>query len=337
MIFVPLFFFYFLWYASLRFVFRDQDKVLLNTYASRALQVVALGVLAYGYFGFGISLSAQYLTQVCFGFFSCLGGTYIPVTPLTAWYLGLLSGSFFMTIVSLFFQFFEILSRNLERRLSTRSKCDGTLFWKLYSSYTRNFTLRLFGSLLIFFGILYMALTAYGTYRMSSPENCPYMERDVPLPQELLGAMIILDRDAYVGIGHEAGYACLVRMGGVDHLIISPDDVLMKSKSEYYSRVGFNSVAVLPKGKRFSIADAIRVSSRDVRLTSHGRDEGRYFMVLTDEGGASYLVDLSAQGIGWKDSEFMSLHTKTGNQERTQVLRNENFIFHPDSLEYTGK
>ena len=122
MIFVPLFFFYFLWYASLRFVFRDQDKVLLNTYASRALQVVALGVLAYGYFGFGISLSAQYLTQVCFGFFSCLGGTYIPVTPLTAWYLGLLSGSFFMTIVSLFFQFFEILSRNLERRLSTRSK-----------------------------------------------------------------------------------------------------------------------------------------------------------------------------------------------------------------------
>ncbi len=333
-IFIPIFLLFFIFYISL--LFKGEEKKKLNFYITHALQLATLGVWVYGYFIVDINLTAKYLSGVCFPLSGCFGGVLISPTPLMNWYFGLLTFSFFLSLVSLFVYISEKISQKIQTSLVNTPEREKSIFQKLLKIYLQSFGAKLIVSIFLFFGFFSWGIITYNDYRYSLPENCFYGEKEISLPSELSHAKIILEKNAYVGRGQESSFRCLPFFGTVQNRILSPDDVFIKEGNDFYTYSGFTTVEPFQKGKVFSIEKIIGFSPRDIRISSVGRDEKRYFLILKDEENNLYSVEIS--GYQSKDG-FLALkkYSSPNIQDSSQVLSMDSFLFSKDSVQYTGK
>jgi hypothetical protein len=136
----------------------------------------------------------------------------------------------------------------------------------------------------------------------SATHLCSYSEMNLPIPVELAGAELTVEKDAYQGNGKTDDYSCLKYMGNIKHQVFNSG--LSESERKYYDVYGVHIVP-MEKGKRFQIVSVVAVVKYGVGTIDSGKGPF-YELVLKDSSGELFYTGFTQLGYNWGD-HLMSL------------------------------
>jgi hypothetical protein len=134
---------------------------------------------------------------------------------------------------------------------------------------------------------------------------CIYTEEDLPVPEELRGVSLAVERDAYVVHGSETDLACSPTLGKVPYEIINKETVEnVTIGKQYFERQG-RSVGRLEKGKKLKVERMIASTKHGISTIDSGSGPTGY-LILSGEDGSQYA--LADAELGWDfEKAFMGV------------------------------
>jgi hypothetical protein len=131
---------------------------------------------------------------------------------------------------------------------------------------------------------------------------CSYSEVILPIPAELAGAELTVEKDAYQGHGKTDHYSCLNYMGNIKHQVFNSG--LSESERQYYDAYGVHIVP-MEKGKKFQLVSVVAVVKYGIGTIDSGKGPF-YELVLKDSSGELFYTGFGQLGYNWGD-HLMSL------------------------------
>jgi hypothetical protein len=132
--------------------------------------------------------------------------------------------------------------------------------------------------------------------------GCSYSEVILPIPVELAGAELTVEKDAYQGNGKTDDYSCLKYLGNIKHQVLNSG--LSESERKYYDVYGVHIVP-MEKGKQFQFVNVVAVVKYGIGSIDSGKGPF-YRLVLKDSSGELFYTGFSELGYNWGD-HLMSL------------------------------
>jgi hypothetical protein len=131
---------------------------------------------------------------------------------------------------------------------------------------------------------------------------CSYSEVILPIPVELAGAELTVEKDAYQGNGKTDDYSCLNYLGNIKHQVFNSG--LSESDRKYYDVYGVHIVP-MEKGKKFQLVNVVAVVKYGIGTIDSGKGPF-YRLVLKDSSGELFYTSFAELGYDWGD-HLMSL------------------------------
>ncbi len=157
----------------------------------------------------------------------------------------------------------------------------------------KTITILFFSALVLYFAGHYIG---YG----SLTNNCVYTEKQLPVPEQLSRGEIVIQKDAYVAIGHDAEYSCLKDFGKIDKEIVDPASVNNPSVGRrYYTSRGL-SLESLKRGEVFRVVGVVLVNKHGISTMDSGGGPIDY-LILRDKNNALYQIATVSFGINDSD------------------------------------
>jgi hypothetical protein len=132
--------------------------------------------------------------------------------------------------------------------------------------------------------------------------GCSYSEVILPIPVELAGAELTIEKDAYQGNGKTDDYSCLKYMSNIKHQVFNSG--ISETERKYYEVYGVHIVP-LEKGKQFQLVSVVAAVKYGIGIIDSGHGPF-YELVLKDSSGELFYTDFTQLGYNWGD-HLMSL------------------------------
>jgi hypothetical protein len=131
---------------------------------------------------------------------------------------------------------------------------------------------------------------------------CSYSEEILPIPVELAGAELTVEKEAYQGNGKTDHYSCLKYLGNIKHQVFNSG--LSESERKYYDDDGLH-IVTMEKGKQFQFVNVVAVVKYGIGTIDSGKGPF-YELVLKDSSGELFYTNFAQLGYNWGD-HLMSL------------------------------
>jgi hypothetical protein len=131
---------------------------------------------------------------------------------------------------------------------------------------------------------------------------CAYSEVILPIPVELAGAELTVEKDAYQGHGKSDEFSCLKYLGNIKHQVFNSG--LSASERKYYDAYGLHIVP-MEKGKKFQFVSVVAAVKYGIGTIDSGPGPF-YQLVLKDSSGELFYTNFGELGYNWGD-HLMSL------------------------------
>jgi hypothetical protein len=131
---------------------------------------------------------------------------------------------------------------------------------------------------------------------------CSYSEVILPIPVELAGAELTVEKDAYQGHGKSDEFSCLKYLGNIKHQVFN--NGLSESERQYYEVYGLHIVP-MEKGKKFQLVSVVAAVKYGIGTIDSGPGPF-YQLVLKDSSGELFYTSFAELGYNWGD-HLMSL------------------------------
>jgi hypothetical protein len=132
--------------------------------------------------------------------------------------------------------------------------------------------------------------------------GCSYSEVILPIPVELAGAELTVEKDAYQGNGKTDHYSCLKYLGNIKHQVFNSG--LSESERKYYDVYGVHIVP-MEKGKQFQFVNVVAAVKYGIGTIDSGKGPF-YELVFKDSSGELFYTGFAELGYNWGD-HLMSL------------------------------
>jgi hypothetical protein len=131
---------------------------------------------------------------------------------------------------------------------------------------------------------------------------CSYSEVVLPIPAELAGAELTVEKNAYQGKGKTDEYSCLKYMSNIKHQVFNSG--LSETERNYFDAYGVHIVP-LEQGKHFQLVNVVAVVKNGIGAIDSGKGPF-YELILKDSSGELFYTGFAQLGYNWGD-HLMSL------------------------------
>jgi len=133
-------------------------------------------------------------------------------------------------------------------------------------------------------------------------DSCEYSNEIVTTPPELIGTTIVLEKDEYIGRGHDANN-CAAPLSGITNEIIGDESINnVTIGQKYFESLGL-TVETLKKGRSFQLVEIVAQTKHGLGTIDSGPGP-IYYLTLRDENGGLYQVATVELGFDDKESFF---------------------------------
>jgi hypothetical protein len=163
---------------------------------------------------------------------------------------------------------------------------------------------------IVLFGVVVVGALMYVTYygfSFTFPP-CIYTEKDIPLPVELQGTILVVDsrEGVYVFEGSNVeGLACSETLGLIEKSIVNGQD----ARAVYTQQYGAKELESI-QGRKLTLKRIIASTKHGINTIGSGSGP-LHWLILEDEDGTKYRLGTSYLGLDgqrsfldvWKDNE----------------------------------
>lgn len=145
--------------------------------------------------------------------------------------------------------------------------------------------------------------------------TCPYTEKVISAPKEILEAKIILFKPAFLAKGKTLEFACLPILGTILNELVASDTIKYNGK-ELYEKKNQKIGELKARSKEFKLVQVLSLTKQGALSTIDSGPGPFKFLILSDETGEKYQIATSALNES-DDGYFLKFSSSKGEKQLT--------------------